>query len=220
MDLRSYQSYFLQSIFCRRSSAGSEKRLLAQDKWNHCTCIKLFPSNFGNDITYTLVKATSDNNISKGADLASPTCHGNGLFFGPAPKISTYIGRPEKTPSIPEVALVDFTPDRRQWISGAALCKNFQEILIISTYPRSVPFEAIVWGLWCPKSRVFWISWESHFSRDCEILQNYNFTTYEMLILAFKSAVWMWKVPHFQENLALLDEFSMYCYMYIMTKNC
>ena len=36
------------------------------------------------------------------------------------PKVSTYIGHPEKrpieSPRIPEVALVVFTPDRRQWV--------------------------------------------------------------------------------------------------------
>ena len=54
--------------------------------------------------------------IFKGADLASPTCHGTGCFFTPPRKSVHILGAPKKNPWIPAVALVDFTPNRRQWV--------------------------------------------------------------------------------------------------------
>ena len=48
-------------------------------------------------------------------ELGSATVPWHWLFFCPALKVSTYFGCPEKRiPRIPEVALVDLTPDRRQ----------------------------------------------------------------------------------------------------------
>ena len=56
----------------------------------------------------------NSNIIYKGAKLTSATGPWHWLFFCPAPKVSTvvstYIGRPEKIPRNPGVALVVFTP--------------------------------------------------------------------------------------------------------------
>ena len=56
------------------------------------------------------------------------------VVFCPAPKVSTYYWAPRKrNPRIPKVALVDFTPNWRQWkcpfpvikLYGFAICYNF-----------------------------------------------------------------------------------------------
>ena len=55
--------------------------------------------------------------ISKGAILTSPKCHGTGCFFAPprksVHKLIHILGAPKKHSQIPEVALVDFSPDGR-----------------------------------------------------------------------------------------------------------
>ena len=56
---------------------------------------------------------------SRAPFLPVPPGHGTGCFFAPprksVHKLVHIFGAPKKHPQIPEVALVDFTPDRRQW---------------------------------------------------------------------------------------------------------
>ena len=73
-----------------------------------------------------------------------PPGHGTGCFYAPprksVHKLVHILGARKKHPQIPEVALVDFTPDRRQWLLRNAIIVQLHTpiaIVLIQARPAS-----------------------------------------------------------------------------------
>ena len=93
----------------------------------------------------------------------------------------------------------------------ATLDNNIRSSKVSGNFdPRSVPFAAIVWALWFPKSYIFCISWDARFRESfLTRLWDAHFSCQKCCLIV-KSYSMRKFVPHLQEKLAFLDEFSMY----------